>query len=172
MRGTGLTGFSAKWAAVLLVVMIATPSTAVARMLTIPVGTPIVLKFDETIDPATATIGSTVHLSVLQEVTVNGEVAFEAGAPASGQVTQSEKPGSIGKPAVIGVALQSAQAVDGTLVPVSGMKVVEGENKQTSSLIVTILCCVLGLLLKGGNAEIQAGTTMDATVELATEITI
>jgi hypothetical protein len=172
VKQAGLSGFAARWALVILVVMLAVPSTAVARAVTIPVGTPLVLKFEETLNPATASVGTTVHLSVLTDITIDGRVVFSAGAPATGQVTESEKPGSIGKPAVLGVTLQSAEAIDGTLVPISGMTVVEGENKQTTTLIITILCCVLGLLMKGGDVDIPAGTTMDGTVELATDITV
>lgn len=157
-------------AAMLVAIQMLCPSLATAAILTIPLGTPVSLAFDEALTPATVEVGSIVHLSVLQDVTVDGVIAIPAGAPATAEVTRSEKPGSIGKPAVISLECRSVQAVDGTLVPIQGTKLVEGENKQTSTLVITIVCCILGLFLKGGDVEIPAGSTMDCTVQLATEI--
>ena len=160
------------WALILAATQILLPAVVVAAELTIPVGTPVVLQFVETIDPAVVIVGSTVYLTVLSDVTVEGQTAFTAGSTATGVISQAEKAGGIGKPAVLGVTLQSVQAVDGTAVPVSGMMTVEGENKQTSTLVITIICCVLGLLMKGGNIDIPAGSTTDATVAMATSITV
>ena len=160
------------WAIILAATQILLPAVVVAAELTIPVGTPVVLQFVETIDPAVVLVGSPVHLTVLSDVIVEGQTVFTSGSSATGVISQAEKAGGIGKPAALGVTLQSVQAVDGTAVPVSGMMMVEGENKQSSTLIITILCCVLGLLMKGGDIDIPAGSTTDATVAMATSITV
>lgn len=159
-------------AIVLLATQILTPTVAIAASLTIPVGMPITLSFNEAVTPSTTQVGSIVHLSVLRDVLVNDQVVISAGSPATAEVTRSEKPGSIGKPASISLEARSVQAVDGTMVPVTGSKFVEGENKQTSTLIITILCCVVGLFLKGGDVEIPAGSTMDCTVQVPIEVEV
>ena len=87
-----------------------------------------------------------------------------------GEVTHSQKKGAIGKPAVIGVMVRSVEAVDGTVVPISGVKYIEGENKLTEALVITILCCILGLVIQGGEAEIPAGANMQATIDATTTI--
>lgn len=157
-------------AALLCAVQLVLPSVAVAGSLVIPVGTPVTLTFDETVAPATTPAGTIVHLSVMNDVSIDGVVAIPAGAAATAEVISAEKPGSIGKPASISLEARTVEASDGTIVPVVGTKFVEGEDKQSSTLIITILCCVLGLLMKGGDVEIPAGATMDCTVQIATEI--
>ena len=137
----------------------------------IEVGTVVDLVFENAVTPASVSVGQTVTLKVANPVKVNNVVVIDAGATAIGEVTRSEKAGSIGKPAAIGVTLKQVTAVDGTAIPLSGTKMVEGENKQTSSLVITLLCCILGLLQKGGSAEIAAGATVRATVAAPVEVT-
>ena len=130
----------------------------------VPLGTPIELAFESTIHPSTATIGQKVYLLVTRDVEVDDHIVIKEGARAIGEVTQSTIKGNVGKPAVIGITLRNVEAVDGTQIPISGTKVIQGEDKQSNALIITILCCVLGLLMKGGDAEITQGTLIDATV--------
>ncbi|RMD82079.1 MAG: hypothetical protein D6815_10085 [Candidatus Dadabacteria bacterium] len=133
-------------------------------------GTIVVAAFEEEVNPAAVSQGQAVRLSVVNPVVVNGVTVIEAGAPVMGEVSIAQTPGAIGKPAKIGVTLQYVTAVDGTRIPISGQTVVEGENKQTTSLVVTILCCVLGLIMKGGEASIPAGSQVKATTLADAEI--
>ena len=105
-------------------------------------------------------------------MTVDGNVVIEGGARATAEITLSQKKGAVGKPAVIGVMVRSVEAVDGTMIPISGIKQVTGENKQSEALIVTILCCILGLMIQGGEAEIAAGTNMEATIDATTAVEV
>jgi hypothetical protein len=68
--------------------------------------------------------------------------------------------------------MRSVEAVDGSNIALSGTKHVQGENKQTQSLVITILCCILGLIIQGGDAEIASGSSMDATVEMTTTVEV
>lgn len=138
-------------------------ATAVAATVSVPVGTAVLVVFNEAVDPAMAVPGQTVTLSVVNPVVIDGATVIKAGAPVLAEVTAAEKRGVVGKPAKIGVTLHYATAVDGTNIPLNGLKQVEGENKQTTSLVVTILCCGFGLLMKGGTATIPAGSQIQAT---------
>lgn len=139
------------------------PTVALAVTVDLPVGTVVVGAFNDVVDPATATPGQTVTLSVVNPVVIGGVTVIEAGAPILGEITVAEQRGAVGKPAKIGVTLRHVTAVDGTNIPIVGQKLMEGKNEQTASLIVTILCCVLGLLMKGGAATIPAGSQVQAT---------
>jgi hypothetical protein len=103
-------------------------------------------------------------LNVVNDLRIGGVVVIAQGATAQAEVVTSKRRGSIGKPAHIGVVLRSVQAVDGTTIALTGQKQVLGEDKQTSSLVITLLCCILGLLQKGGPAEIAAGSTVRGNV--------
>lgn len=148
------------------------PSLAVAGTAVVPVGTQITLAFTEVISPEVYQIGQSVSLVVENNVVIDGDIVFAAGAEAVGEVSTSQKKGGIGKPAKIGVTAITVEAVDGTKVAVSGTTYFEGENKQSSTLIITLLCCILGLLMKGGDAEIPAGATLDASVDMEVSITV
>ena len=137
------------------------PGSAVAQStLKVPGGTSVVCEFVSSIDPATVAPGQLVHLRVVNDVIVGGVTVIKAGAAAQGEVTIAEKQGAIGKPAKVGVIVRTIEAVDGTRIPVTGMSSREGESKQTEALVVTILCCILGLIMKGGATEIAAGTSL------------
>ncbi len=137
----------------------------------VPVGTVVDLVFDSAVNPKTTTIGQTVTLRVANPVLVNGATVVAAGALAQGEVTVAQKAGAVGKEAQIGVVVKQVAAVDGTVIPINGTKSVIGENKQTSSLVITLLCCILGLLQQGGSAEIAAGSALRATVAAPVEVT-
>ena len=149
------------------------PTTLLASIsVEVPIGTQIELAFEAIVHPSTTTIGQKVYLLVTADVVVDNHIVIKEGARAVGEVTRSSVAGNVGKPAVIGVTLRNVEAVDGTKIPISGNKLIQGEDKQTNALIITILCCVLGLLMKGGEAEITQGALIDATVANSVKINI
>lgn len=151
---------------------VAPAAAAAAEAVTIPAGTPVMLAFQEAVRPLTAQVGQKILLRTTSPVVIDGKTVIAEGAIANGEVTSAQKKGAVGKPAIIGVMLRTVEAVDGTLVPVSGTKVVEGENQQTTALVVTILCCILGLLMQGGDAEIAAGSSLDGRTDIATTVQV
>jgi hypothetical protein len=140
------------------------PSIAIAKEVEIPFGTVVPLRVEEAIHPATHTVGQQVVFIVDRDVVVDDEIVIAAGSAAFGEITQSTKKGSVGKPAVIGVTVNHVLAVDGTAIALKGAKLVEGESKQTSSLVFTLLCCILALMMQGDDAEIIAGSSINAEV--------
>lgn len=162
--------------ALVLVVYLAAivPVSAIAQAVSVsvPVGTLVELVFDQEITPATASMGQRVNLRVANAVVINGKTVVAAGAMAVGEVTQSIRPGAVGKEGQIGVVAKTVPAVDGTTIPLDGSKVVVGENHATSSIVVTLLCCILGLLQQGGNAVITSGTSLRATVAAPVNVTV
>jgi hypothetical protein len=89
-----------------------------------------------------------------------------------GEITASKDRNIIGIAAQIGFAVRSVQAVDETTVPVSGSKVVEGKDKMVASIGLTLVCCILFALMKGGDASISAGTQIETTVAATTTVTV
>jgi fructose-specific component phosphotransferase system IIB-like protein len=145
---------------------------AAAEAVSVPAGTALTLALEDGLHPDSALVGQKVFFRVVNPVVIDGKTVIAAGARATGEVTHSQKKGPVGKPAVIGVMLRHVEAVDGSMVPVTGVKRIEGENKQTDALIITILCCILGLVIQGGEAELIAGTQVDATVDLTTTVNV
>jgi len=136
----------------------------------IPVGTTVVLKTNTTLAPEQLKVGDTVELSVVSDVIIDGKVVIKAGDRARGEITSSKDRNLIGIPAKIGVTIRSVQAVDGTTIPLSGSKLSEGKNKMLPSIGLSLICCVLFALMKGGEASLPAGTQIEATVAAATPV--
>lgn len=136
----------------------------------IPAGTPVLVAFEESVRPVSAQLNQQILLHVTSVVRINGEVVIAEGATAIGQVMNMQKKGFIGRPAVMAIAVRSVEAVDGTTVVVTGGKYIEGEDHMTMSLAITIVCCLLGVLIRGGDAEIPAGSVMKVTVDAATTV--
>lgn len=169
--------FRRTWVAVLavalaVVIQLAPAAVAVAEEVRVPAGLTVVLAFEDAVSPETAQVGQRVFLRVQEDVVVDDAVVISNGALATGEVSQSVKKGAVGKAAAIGVIVRTVEAVDGTSIPISGTKMIEGESKQSEALIVTILCCILGLLMNGGDAEIAAGSTMDAMVDMGVDVNL
>ncbi len=167
--------FQIKFAATLMLLIFSWsflffPTAALAATVEVPIGTTVVAVFDEAVDPDVVSPGQMVMLSVDEPVVINGHTVIEVGAPVLAEVTIAEKSGAVGKPAKIGVSLRNVTAVDGSKIPLSGQKLIEGKSQQTESLVVTILCCVLGLLMKGGKASIPAGAQVQATTVAAATV--
>ena len=54
--------------------------------------------------------------------------------------------------------------MDGQQIPVVGNNIYrQGEDKQTLAIVLGVVLCILFLTMKGKNAEIPAGTAVDAT---------
>jgi hypothetical protein len=140
------------------------PAIALATNKTIPAGTFILLRTTTTLTPDKFKVGDRVDLTVLSDVIVEGKVLVKAGTIAYGEISQSEEPGLFGKPGKLAVTLKSVSAADGTMVPISGNKVVEGKDKSTQSILLFLFLCVLFVFDKGGDAVIPAGTQLEGLV--------
>jgi hypothetical protein len=138
----------------------------------IPSGTEVPVVISEKLSSGTHSAGSEFSAKVANDVSVSGVVVFRSGAPVTGVVESAKKKGAVGAAGRLAISLKSTHAVDGTSVALSGSKEVEGESSVGTALVITILCCILGLLMQGGNADIPAGTQITARTAQEATITI
>ncbi|MBU1319435.1 MAG: hypothetical protein KKH67_09610 [candidate division Zixibacteria bacterium] len=139
---------------------------------TVPAGTVVSFTTSEVISPKVLHVGDRVNLRVTYDVIVDDIVVIKAGTKAVAEVTESTTSGAVGKPAKIGISIKRVEAVDGSTVPLYGTRLAEGESKVGTAVIVTILCCVLGLLIKGGTAELPAGTEIQTETAGTVKVTV
>lgn len=154
-----------------LVFMVALPPDAGAATIKVPAGTSVSLRTSQTIAPQGVKAGDSVSLVVASDVVVDGKVVIRAGAPAKGEVVQSEQRGIVGKPDRVSVQIQSVTAVDGSTVPVSATKSAEGEDKVVLTVILALICLPL-IFLKGGEAAIGAGAGVNAITNGVAEVKV
>ena len=137
---------------------------------TLPIGTTIQLEVSNTISSQNAYIGQKVNFKVLHDVSIDSKLVIEGGSKAVGKVVSVGKTGMLGKPGNLSIQLSRVTAIDGSNIPISASSVLKGEDKSSTAIIVTLILCVFGLFIKGGDAVLQAGSIIEADVISAVEI--
>ena len=130
--------------------------SASAREVKIPAGTIVVVQTLRAISSESASADELVELQVAADVFVQGVRVIAAGAPASGAIDELEASEMLGQEGRIAISINSAQAVDGTNVPLTGRLSSRGGDEMTGTVVGAIFC-PLFLLNKGGEASIASG---------------
>jgi hypothetical protein len=140
---------------------------------TLNAGTAIPLELTQAINSSLVQAGQTIDFRVRTDIKVGDQVVVPAGSIAKGLVTRAERAKGLGKEGYVEVQIKSVTAVDGQQVVLAGNSFYrEGEDKQTLSIVLGVLVCLLFLTMKGKNAEIPAGTPVDATTASNTDIEV
>lgn len=160
--------------AALMSCMLFTPTTSMAQAkeYVIKAGTPIEVATTANISSKSHPMGTIVDLKLLNPVMVKGEVLIPAGTIIKGKVTQCQKSKLFGGKGMIAIEANAITAIDGTLVPISGISFRnEGKSNLGWSIVGTV-CCLFGFLIHGTQGTIPAGTQMSGNVMANTTITI
>jgi len=140
---------------------------------TIPAGTPVTVKIDQEVSSKEFPAGSKVKASVASDVVIDNVVVIRAGAPAEVTVISSRKAGAVGQAGAITLQVNSIQAVDGTKITITSASLAKtGKGALTTALVVAILCCILGLLIKGKDGVVASGTTITGYTVSSVEVSI
>lgn len=136
-------------------------------------GTPVPVTFSEKVTGKS----TSANIIVSQDIKVNGVTAIAAGTPVLSQVT-AEKRRGCGRPGSVSVSLISTTAVNGETVRFVGAPVTkEGASKKGKAiglgvgLGIFVWPCLDCLAIKGGEAEIPAGTIV-SNIMTGNEVTI
>ena len=115
---------------IFLISLFATNLAAPLVAATVPAGTTIQLRLNQTLTGSNAIVGGFVDLTVVSDVfSPDGALVIKSGAAAEGQVTTATKNGMLGQAGSVGITVTSVTAVDGTRIPVQAVSAVDGENK-------------------------------------------
>jgi hypothetical protein len=127
-------------------------------------GTEVKLKFADALTSKTATEGDPVNLILDEDIKVGDAVVAKAGAKAVGQITHAKKSGMLGRAGELSMRLEHLKVGD-TRVRLRGSKGKQGEGKEGTMVVLTVLFGPLGLIKKGKNVEIKEGTPLTAYVD-------
>ena len=139
---------------------------------TLNAGTPIPIETTQMLNSKYLTPGQTIDFRVKYDVKVEDKTVIAAGTTVKGQVMRAQKAKGLGAEGFVEIQIKSVQAVDGQQVFLSGGLYQEGEDKQMLSILLGVLVCLLLLLIKGENAEIPAGFSVDASVATTMKINV
>jgi len=119
-----------------------------AQEVTLPQGTPVIVKLMETVSSATAKKGDRVSLSVVSDVQVSGKTVITAGTSVQWTVESAAKRFIAGIGGQIDISVNEVKAIDGAVVPLKFSK--ESHNGSTLvAAVVAVVCCCCAWLIRG-----------------------
>jgi hypothetical protein len=127
-------------------------------------GSDVHLKFAESVSSKTATEGDTINLLLDEDLKIGNVVVAKAGTKAVGTVTHAKKAGMMGKAGELNMRLEYLKVGD-ERVKIRGSKGKEGEGKEGTAVVLTVLFGPLGLIKHGKNVDVKEGTPLTAFLD-------
>ena len=143
--------------------------TAIASAATVPEGTEVKLRMLDSLSSGTAVEGQRFNLELDDDIRVDGKVVVPRGAKAVGTVTHAKKKGFMGKGGELNVTLDYV-TVGEDRIRLRAAEGKEGADKVGTTVVLTVLFGPLGLLKRGHNVEVNAGTVLTAYVDQTTKL--
>jgi hypothetical protein len=140
-----------------------------ARLVHIPEGTEVSVRFDQTVSSATASEGDRFPITLNDDVKLADGTVIPEGYKGVGEVTVAEKRGMMGKAGQLNVRFDYIRIGD-TKVRLRGSKGQEGQGAVGATVVLTVLFGPLGLIKHGKDVVIQPGQTITAYVDSDTEL--
>jgi len=140
-------------------------------------GTVVMVELAEPVSTKTHKAGDTFAIRLAEPVVVQGQIVLQAGAKGVGEVTDAAKPGLGGKGAKLVLSVRSLTDSAGHTLPLKGLQLAvngKGHEKAATALglggIGFAPLGLAGIVMRGGDAELPAGT--QATAKLASSTTL
>jgi hypothetical protein len=124
----------------------------------IPDGTELTAVLEDEISSASATEGDAINFRVKDDVKIDGKTVIAKGTLVKGTIANAQKAARMGKGGKLGIRVESTSAVDGQKVRLRASKGGEGGDKVGTVIALSVFFGLFGLLKKGKNAKIKAGT--------------
>jgi hypothetical protein len=138
--------------------------TTFASAATVPEGTEVKLRMLDSLSSGTAVEGQRFNLELDDDIRIDGNVVVPRGAKAVGTVTHAKKKGFMGKGGELNVTLDYV-TVGEDRIRLRAAEGKEGEDKVGTTVVLTVLFGPLGLLKRGHNVDVNAGTVLTAYVD-------
>jgi hypothetical protein len=139
----------------------------VAMSVAIPDGTEIKIVTAEEISGQKVVEGDPLAFKIEEDVKINGKTVIAKDALVKGTVAAAKKKGFLGKGGELSVRIESTQTVDGQKIKLRAAKSDKGNDNLGSTVALTVLFGPLGLLRRGKEAKIKAGTVLTAYTDEA-----
>lgn len=140
-----------------------------AAQVTIPDGTKLRVRLDQTISSATADNGQGVELSVTEAVKVGDQVVIPDGARVTGTITEAQEKRHMGRAGKLDFSIDRVRANDGNWIPLRyTVTKRSGGSHAVSTGVMTAGAAILFwpaapafLLMKGKDVTINKGVVFD-----------
>jgi hypothetical protein len=145
-------------------------SGGVATNVAIPDGTELKIVTIEDISGQKVVEGDPLTFKVQEDLKVNGKTVIAKDTIVKGTVATAKKKGFMGKGGDLSVRIESTQTVDNQKIKLRASKSGNGGDNMGSTVALTVLFGPLGLLRKGKEAKIKAGTVLTAYTDEAKNV--
>lgn len=177
-KSAGLRAAALIFAAAALAVP-ATPVSA-ATAVWVPAGTKVGVQFLNTVASDKIASGAKVHFRTAADVMQNRHVVIRSGAPAVGTVTEVQRPGPFGQDAKVVIGFITTNGVDGKPIKLTDIVVSKATISTSRAgaagasvvgmIILGPVGLLTGLLVRGNNVEVPAGTVVTETTRNAVTV--
>jgi hypothetical protein len=133
-----------------------------ASSVSIPDGTELKVMTAEDISGQKVVEGDPLTFKVAEDLKINGRTVIAKDTMVKGTVASAKKKGFMGKGGDLSVRIESTQTVDNQKIKLRASKSGTGGDNMGSTVALTVLFGPLGLLRKGKEAKIKAGTVLTA----------
>lgn len=137
----------------------------------LPRGRVVDVRFPTALCPRELRADCAIDLEIAHDVRVDDALVFVEGALARGRVESVRKRQAAGYPAQLTIVVESATAVDGTSVPLTGVYSTVGQDRHVEAAGIALFFCVCGLLIPGEDVLIDKGTVVPCFVAGDTVVT-
>jgi hypothetical protein len=129
----------------------------------LPEGLTVHLETREALSSKKAKAGDPVNFVVREPVVIGGVTMIPAGSAALGQVTRARDNGLLGRSGKLEIGVSHID-VGGRQIPVRGNRDKKGASGTVAVVGAAVVFLPLGLLIRGREATIKAGTPVDVFV--------
>ncbi len=148
--------------ATLLMALGATLSISAAALeptqILVPDATELRLRLEHPISSASATVNQKLIFKVTESVVLDGHTVIAEGAEALGTVTRAQHRKGFGRRGKLEFTIAVVDAVDGQKLRLEAEQSLRGVDLYGTAGVVTILTGPFGVLVKGRDVEVPAGT--------------
>ncbi len=134
------------------------------KTIQLPDGTPIHLYLKDDLNSKSSRNGDRIRFQVREDVLVGNVVVVPAGSPAQGHVIAVGHRGMAGHSGRLSFSVDYVAAPDGTKIPVVSKANVSGGSNGKVAAAAAATYGPEALLMRGWNADIRKGTTLNAYV--------
>jgi len=142
-------------------------SSGPAMSVSIPDGTELKIMTTEEISGQKVVEGDPLSFKVAEDIKINGRTVIAKDTLVKGTVAAAKKKGFMGRGGELSVRIESTQTVDEQKIKLRASKSGTGGDNMGSTVALTVLFGPLGLLRKGKEAKIKAGTVLTAYTDEA-----
>ena len=143
--------------------LLAALSVCAQPALVLKEGEEVQLKFAQPLTSKTAVTDDPVEFTLAEDLKVGEIVVAAAGSKAVGVVSSSRKAGMMGKAGDLSVRVEYLRT-DAGKIRLRGSRGREGEGKVGTAVVLTVLFGPIGLIKKGKDIEVKAGTALKVFV--------